>query len=154
MKNNLTELKQKIYAHYLYQVNSKVQMLQQVLAELKESGANETKSTAGDKHETALAMLQIEQENKRAQLRELLNQRSILEKIDPAVVASRVVNGSLIQTNRGWFFMSIAGGKTVIDEISIIALSASSPLGQKMMGLEINDTASVNHIEYVIESIR
>jgi hypothetical protein len=43
-------------------------MLQQVLADLKESGANETKSTAGDKHETALAMLQIEQANTRGQL--------------------------------------------------------------------------------------
>ena len=35
-------------------------MLQQVLNDLKESGVNETKSKAGDKHETTLAMLQIE----------------------------------------------------------------------------------------------
>jgi hypothetical protein len=40
-------LKQKIYNHYLQIVNSKIKMLQQVLADLKESGTNETKSTAG-----------------------------------------------------------------------------------------------------------
>jgi hypothetical protein len=61
-------LKQKIYNYYLQVINDKVYMLQQVLADLKESGANETKSTAGDKHETALAMLQIEQANTRGQL--------------------------------------------------------------------------------------
>jgi hypothetical protein len=61
-------LKQKIYNYYLQLINDKVHLLQQVLADLKESGSNETKSTAGDKHETALAMLQIEQANTRGQL--------------------------------------------------------------------------------------
>ena len=56
-------------------------MLQQRLNDLKESGANETKSTAGDKHETALAMVQIEQANIRKQLEEALAQKAILEKI-------------------------------------------------------------------------
>jgi hypothetical protein len=148
------ELKQKVYDHFKKQVDDKVQMLQQVLADLKESGANETKSTSGDKHETALAMLQIEQENKRAQLRELLVQRSVLERIDPKITAVKVVTGSLVKTNKGWFFMCIAGGKAVIGEIVVIALSPSSPLGQKMMGLSVNETASVNNIEYVIENIR
>ena len=54
-------LKQKIYKHYQQLINDKVQQLQKVLTDLKESSSNETKSTAGDKHETALAMLQIEQ---------------------------------------------------------------------------------------------
>ena len=54
-------LKQKIYNHYLGVINDKIKLLQQVLADLKESSSNETKSTAGDKHETTLAMLQIEQ---------------------------------------------------------------------------------------------
>jgi len=58
-------LKQKAHQHYLQMVNDKISLLRQDLAGLRESGANETKSTAGDKHETALAMLQIEQANKR-----------------------------------------------------------------------------------------
>src|SRR6478735_3887240 len=97
-------LKQKIFAHYTQVINDKVAMLQQVLADLKESGANETKSTAGDKHETALAMLQIEQANKREQLKEAVAQKTLLEKIDPAITATMVVNGSLIKTNKGYLF--------------------------------------------------
>ena len=47
------KLKQKIYNHYLQVIHDKVAMLQNILTDLKESGSNETKSTAGDKHETA-----------------------------------------------------------------------------------------------------
>ena len=146
-------LKQKIYNHYLHQINEKVNMLQQVLADLKESGANETKSTAGDKHETALAMLQIEQANTRAQLQEVLAQKAVLKKINPILSASIVVNGSLIKTNRGYLFMSIALGKTVIDDNAVIALSPQSPLGQKLMGLKAGDAAIINKVEYNIELI-
>ena len=128
-------------------------MLQQVLADLKESGANETKSTAGDKHETALAMLQIEQANTRAKLQEVLAQKAVLEKINPALSAAMIVNGSLIKTNRGYLFMSIALGKAVTDNIAVIALSPQSPLGQKLMGLKVADSAEINNVEYVIETI-
>ncbi len=146
-------LKQKIYNHYLHLVDEKVNMLQQVLADLKESGANETKSTAGDKHETALAMLQIEQANTRTQLQEILAQKAALEKINPTLSASIVVNGSLIKTNKGYLFISTALGKAVVDDTAVIALSPQSPLGKKLMGLKINEACSMNNIEYKIESI-
>jgi hypothetical protein len=146
-------LKEKIYQYYLAVINDKLRLLQQVLADLKESGANETKSTAGDKHETALAMLQIEQGNKREQLRELIAQKGILEKIDPSIVAPIILNGSLIKTNRSYFFMSIALGKAVVNDITVIALSAQSPLGKKLMGLSAGDSAEINSNVYDIESL-
>ncbi len=37
-------LKQKIYPHYLNVINDKLVMLQKILADLKESSSNETKS--------------------------------------------------------------------------------------------------------------
>jgi transcription elongation GreA/GreB family factor len=146
-------IKQKIYNHYLQVINDKVQMLQQVLAGLKESGSSETKSTAGDKHETALAMLQIEQANTRAQLQEVIKQKDALEKINPAVTAIKIVNGSLVKTNRGYLFLSVASGKAVVDGTVVIALSPQSPLGTKLMGLTIGDMAEVNGNKYVVESI-
>ena len=146
-------LKQKIHAHYLKLVNEKVQLLQQVLADLKESGANETKSTAGDKHETALAMLQIEQANTREQLEKIVAQKAVLEKIDPAITPEIIVNGSLIKTDRGYFFMSIAAGRSLVDGNEVIALSPQSPLGLKLMGLKAGDTTAINDTAYVIESI-
>lgn len=146
-------LKQKIYNHYLQILNEKINALQKVLNDLKESGANETKSTAGDKHETALAMLQIEQANTRAQLKEVIDQKILFEKIDPSISTVAVVNGSLIKTDRGYLFLSVAGGKAIVDGKAVIALSPQSPLGTKLMGLRVNEIANVNNIRYVIEAI-
>lgn len=145
--------KQKIYTHYLQLVNDKIGLLLKVLDDLKESGANETKSTAGDKHETALAMLQIEQANTRAQLKEVELQKVILEKINPSLTPTVIVNGSLIKTNRGYLFLSIAAGKAVIEGEEIIALSQQSPLGKQLTGLKDGDTATINNTQYIIESI-
>ncbi len=145
--------KEKIYQHYVHVINGKVQMLQQVLADLKESGANETKSTAGDKHETALAMLQIEQANNRKQLREMQEQQAVLEKINPSLTPAVIVSGSLVKTNRGYFFMSVALGKAMVEGMVIIALSPQSPLGKKLMGLQARNTAALNATQYLIESI-
>ena len=146
-------LKQKIYNHYQQVLNDKISLLQCVLADLKESGANETKSTAGDKHETALAMLQIEQANKREQLTQLLNQKAVFEKINPEIIASIVVTGSLLKTNKGYLFLSVALGKAQVDNTVVIALSPQSPLGQKIMGLKEGEKAIINNMEYCIERI-
>ena len=146
-------LKQKILAHYLSAVNDKLERLQKVLADLKESGTNETKSTAGDKHETALAMLQIEQANVRTQLQDVLAKKSALEKIDPTLSAKVIVNGSLINTNKGYLWISAALGKAVIENKQVIALSPQSPLGQKLMGLQPGARVMMNQVEYIIESI-
>ncbi|MEO6868543.1 MAG: hypothetical protein ABI168_02790 [Ginsengibacter sp.] len=147
------ELKHKIYNHYLNLINDKVVMLQKMLAELKESGTNETKSTAGDKHETALAMLQIEQANVRGQLQDALTKKTAMEKINPNLSIPIIVNGSLIKTNKGYLLMSIALGRAVVDDVNVIALSSLSPLGQKLMGLKVGERTAVNNFEYIIESI-
>ncbi|WP_462248835.1 hypothetical protein [Ferruginibacter sp.] len=145
--------KQKIYSHYLQLINDKVQQLQKVLDDLKESGSNETKSTAGDKHETALAMLQIEQANTRGQMKEAIAQKDALEKINPSITAKIIVHGSLIKTNKGYLFLSIALGKAIVEGVHVIALSPLSPLGIKLMGLQAGDTTAINDNNYVIESI-
>ena len=146
-------LKYRVYNQFLQLVNDKIAQKQQILADLRDSAANETKSTAGDKHETALAMLQIEQANNGRQLDELLLQKNALIKIDPTLSTRMVVTGSLIKTNYGYFYLSAALGKITIDEIKVTALSAQSPLGEKLMGLILNDTASVNGRIYQIELI-
>jgi hypothetical protein len=98
-------------------------------------------------------MLQIEQANTRGQLQVAFEQKAALEKINPVIVADEVVNGSLIKTNQGYLFLSIALGKAIIDNNTVIALSSQSPLGQKLMGLRITDIAEINNSSYLIQSI-
>ena len=146
-------IKQQIHAHYIDTINSKILMLQQTLADLKESGSNETKSTAGDKHETALAMLQIEQTNTRAQLHDAQEQRSVLIIIKPDIITKKVLPGSYVKTNKGNFYISVALGKMNINGETVIAISPQSPLGAKLMGRCVHDTVTINTYTYLVESI-
>lgn len=145
--------KEKIYESFLRVVEDRIQLFQNNMYELKESSSNETKSTAGDKYETALAMLHIEQENINQQLQEALKQKALLSKIDPHVSTSKIINGSLIKTNKGHFFLSLALGKITVDNTTVIALSPHSPLGQKLIGLKENDTTEMNGTRYIVESV-
>lgn len=145
--------KQKVYARCIELLNEKISTLQHVLKELTDSASNETKSTAGDKHETALAMLQLEQENVNRQLTTVLDQKVVLEAIDPSLKSMRIVNGSLVKTDKGFLFLSIALGKIMIDDSIVIVLSAQSPLGKKLMGLKRNDYTDIKGTQYVIETI-
>jgi len=145
--------KQKVYNHCIVHLNEKISFLQQTLNDLKNSASNETKSTAGDKHETALAMLQIEQENTNRQLKELLLQKLVLDKIDPTIRPVAITLGSLIKTNKGIFFLSIPLGKIVVEDITIIVISPKAPLGVKFMSAKPNETVVINGNAYLIEAI-
>jgi len=145
--------KEKIFQQYVLHVHDKIILLQKTLHDLTDSAADETKSTAGDKHETALAMLQIEQENSSRQLSEALKQKAVLEKIDSSLHPEQVVSGSLVKTNKGYFFICLGLGKITVDEQLIIALSPESPLGMQMMHLKKGDSFSFNNTDYIIESV-
>lgn len=146
-------LKQKVYEHYLQLIREKISLLQTILDDLKESGSNETKSTAGDKHETALAMLQIEQENNRRQLKEAQEQLAMFEKIDPNSSSAHITKGSLVKTDKGYLFISIALQKIKLEGLTIIGISPLSPLGKKITGLKAGEMAEINGVTYLIEHI-
>jgi hypothetical protein len=134
-------------------LNAKIIYLENMLNDLKESAKNETKSTAGDKHETALAMLQIEQENIRKQLKSVQEQKISIEKINPLIVTNTVRLGSLVKTNNGYFFIAAGVGKITLNEQTIIALSPISPLGTKLMGKFVGENIQQNNIFYKIEKV-
>jgi transcription elongation GreA/GreB family factor len=145
--------KQKIYVHCLKLLNNKIAELENILKELDASAASDTKSSAGDKHETARAMVQIEQENIGKQLGEILEQKNALEKIDPNNNSAQIIKGSLVKTNRGYLCLSVALGKITVDEKIVMVISPQSPLGIKLMGLKAKDTATINGVSYVVESV-
>ena len=145
--------KLKVYHVFLQLILDKVSMLQQTLLDLKESGSNETKSSAGDKYETALAILQLDQEKTSLQLKEALAQKALFEQIDPAVSTTAITNGSLVKTNKGFLFLSVAIGKATIDYQTVIALSLASPLGRALVGCTKNEQGSIHDNIYLVEDI-
>jgi transcription elongation GreA/GreB family factor len=151
--SQLILIKKAAYAYLQQVVDNKIVLFEAALTELKESVSNETKSTAGDKYETARAMLHIEQENLLRQLSNAQKLRIDLLSLEPITQNKTIVSGSMVRTNNGTFYISIGHGKAVINNHEIIAMSAGSPLGKVLLGLAINDIVNYNSITYTIIEI-
>ncbi len=146
-------LKQRIYNYCITLINQKINEMKTELADLTKGTANDSKSSAGDKHETAQAMMQLEQEKINRRLHEVLEQKNALQKIDINIKSSKIIIGSLVKTNGLYLFISVALGKINMDDKNIIFLSPDSPLGKKLMGLKINERTEINGVVYKIEEI-
>jgi transcription elongation GreA/GreB family factor len=145
--------KQKIHQYYLQLVQDRIDVFKDMIVALTEDSKNDAKGSAGDKHETALSMMHIEQEKLNTKLREVLTQKAVLDKIDAANVSKNIIVGSLIRANGIYLYLSVALPKITVDETSIIALSPQSPLGNKLLGNEVGFTFEINSTKYLIEEI-
>jgi hypothetical protein len=124
-----------------------------MISALTEDSKNDAKGSAGDKHETALSMMHIEQEKLNYKLSEVLAQKAVLDKMDPLKVVDSIALGSLVKANGIYLYLSVALPKVAIEGINVIALSPQSPLGSKLMGNPIGFTFEINGTHYTIESI-
>ena len=146
-------MKHQILHRYKELVQDRIDVFQDMISGLTIDAQNDAKGSAGDKHETALSMMHIEQEKLNYKLKEVLDQKSILDKIDATSLHKRVALGSLVQANGMLFFISTALPKLIFEDKSIFALSPQSPLGSKLIGNKVGFTFDMNEKEYTIESV-
>ncbi len=145
--------KEKIITTCKLLLQQKITDLNAALNSVNEAANNETKSTAGDKHETAKAMMQLEQEKLSKQLAILNLQLIDLQKIDVTKKHSVISNGSLIITNNGNLFIGVGLGKIKVNETDVVAISLLSPLASLLIGKKNNDTVKLNEISFTISDI-
>lgn len=151
----MSDFKQKLLATCKAVIDKKITALNEALAEATDAGNNETKSTAGDKHETSRAMMQIDQEKLGKQIQEWEIQKAILEKINPDSYreekTSNIISlGSFIQTNRGYFFIAANIGKIKADDKEVMVISTQSPLGICFMKHKAGNEFEFNGVSYQI----
>lgn len=123
------------------------------LQDLKEDLQGESKSSAGDKHETGRAMVQLEMEKLADQRRDLQLKLDQWSKIDFSKTANRIETGSLVITDSGSFLIAIALGSIEFDKGAVVVLSPQSPLGVKLMGKEPEDQVEVNGRKFTINAV-
>lgn len=145
--------KQKIYQYYSQLVQDRIDVFRDMIVALTEDSKNDAKGSAGDKHETTLSMMHIEQEKLNNKLREVVAQKAILDKIDSSKIAGTIVVGSLVKANGIYLYLSLALPKINIEGVNVIALSPQSPLGNKLMGNTVGFTFEINTTKYLIEEI-
>ena len=83
-------LKESIHQVLRIQLKFRIDEIQNILEDLHLSGSRDAKSSAGDKHETGVAMAQLEQEKLRYQIYEFQKMEEIVQKINPSNMNSKI----------------------------------------------------------------
>lgn len=146
-------LKETIYHYYQQQVQDKMDAFRDMISALTEDSKNDAKGSAGDKHETALSMMHLEQEKLNYKLAEILDQKAVLDKIDPEAASEIIVLGTLVQANGLLLFISTALPKITIEGKAVFAVSPKSPLASQMIGKAVGFAFAVNGTNYTIENV-
>lgn len=149
----MPSLKEDIIVVCEQHLKDKVQSLTNMVLELSDSANNETKSSAGDKHETGRAMMQLEQEKLGKQLKEAEEQLAEFQKTGPGKLNLSIGQGSLIETDKGCFFIAGSIGKIQVNDKTVFVVSQRSPLALAFIGKKQKDTVVFNGVSYRINTI-
>jgi hypothetical protein len=146
-------MKQQVLQYYKQLIQDRIDVFQDMISGLTIDAQNDAKGSAGDKHETALSMMHLEQEKLNHKLKEILEQKAILDKIDGSATHQKVVLGSLVKANGMLLFISSALPKITVGGKTIFALSPQSPLGSQLMGNSVGTEFDINGKPYRIEEV-
>lgn len=133
-------------------LDQRIQTYQSAIDSAIESKLNETKSSAGDKFETGRAMMQLEQEKNEMHLSNTVRQKNLLTSmISTNTQSTKILNGNLVNTDNGFYFIGIGVGKLSIDGIVCYVISAESPVGTQLLYKSVGDIVEFNgHIINII----
>ena len=150
---NQQELKQALYKTLLHQLEQKIIETKVSLKSAIESRDNDTKSSAGDKHETARAMVQIEIDKSEDQLKKTIDLQSELLSLNLEKQYKKIEKGCLVVTNTEMFFISIGLGKILFNESIYYAISLVSPIGALLKDKVVGDKVQFNGKELLVKVI-
>ncbi|TXE12912.1 3-oxoacyl-ACP synthase [Seonamhaeicola algicola] len=146
-------IKEALYKQCESFIDNRLKTVEATIKDIQTSLTTETKSTAGDKHETGRAMLQLEREKAGNQLSEIQKTKEILSKIDVKKTATIVSLGSVIYTSGIHYFIAISAGEITIDSITFYAISANTPIAKLLLGKTVGDTLNFRNVEFTIEKL-
>ena len=150
---NTLNIKETLYKHCADFVNSKLHTIEKSIASHKKSLESETKSSAGDKHETGRAMVQLEMEKAGQQLQNVSIMQTTLAKIDVTTVSTIARLGSLVYTSQGIYYLSVSVGIIKLEKQQYFAVSTQSPIGKLFLGKQVMDIVTFNGKQITILEI-
>jgi len=137
----------------LQQLTNQIETLQNQIADLTIDAQNDAKSSAGDKHETGLAMMHLEQEKLNAKLTDLINHKTLVQKLPENEVTTKIGLGSLVKTDKALFYVSIAFLAFKVKNQMVMFISSPAPLMQVLLNKEVGNEVVFNNISYKILEI-
>ncbi|MFK7749314.1 MAG: 3-oxoacyl-ACP synthase [Kordia sp.] len=146
-------VKEALYNSCLEIVNKRQATIQDTFAGIQEAMLSETKSSAGDKHETGRAMLQLEREKLGNQLAEVQKVKEILFKVDQKSTVSQGCLGSVVYTTQANYFISVSVGEIIVNNDKFYAIATNTPIGKLLLGKKVGDSISFRNQSFVIEKV-
>ena len=146
-------LKQELFTQCENFVNKRLQTVEEIITSNQKGLQSETKSSAGDKHETGRAMLQLEMEKASQQLAGITQMKEILNRVDVSKTSKNAHLGSIIFTNKANYFLAISAGKLTASGKHFFAISVSSPIGKLLLGKVENDEVTFIEQRIKIEQV-
>lgn len=147
-------MKEELYSFCASYVNDRIARIQKNIAGIQESLTSETKSSAGDKHETGRAMLQLEREKLGSQLAEAEKMMQLLSKVNLESNTALVGLGSLVFTSKSNYFIAISAGEFKNKENQVYCISPNTPIAKLLAGKKAGEIALFNGQEIVVKEIR
>ena len=132
-------IKLELYDFCLEFVDNRFQIIQNTITEIQESLLSETKSSAGDKHETGRAMMQLEREKSGNQLAEIQKLKTILNKVNSEAKHQKIALGSVVYTTQSNYFIAISAGEIVLDSKRFYAISQATPIAKLLISKTVGD---------------
>jgi transcription elongation GreA/GreB family factor len=146
-------IKKELYSRCQQYVQQRIDTARLAMEAAQESANSESKSSAGDKYETGRAMAQLERDRHAQLLAEALKLEGELTRLNIDKKYDTVQPGSLVETNRGRFFISVSAGKLALEHVDYFAVSPASPIAALLAGHRVNDTVVFNKMPYQILSM-
>lgn len=145
--------KKDIHQACISHVNKSLSIYQKGIKDAQQGLQSESKSSAGDKHETGRAMLQLEAEKLGAQYQITLNTLNFIKQLDIIDTHHKIQLGSLIETTIGLFYICSGIGAIELNGIKIFVLSPVAPLSKVLMNKKVEDRIIFNNRSISIQSI-
>lgn len=146
-------LKIKVHEALTEALQQKHQELNAILRDASEGKSNDAKSSAGDKHEVGVAMVQLEQEKLGKQVQIIEEQLILLSRIDPVKKHLKVSLGSLVLCENQWYYFSIGHGLLQVENQAVFCLNPQAPLGTALLGKSEKEEVTFQGRKMVIQSI-
>lgn len=147
-------IKQQLYKRCEDFLNQRFKVVQETIADLQNSLQSETKNSAGDKHETGRAMLQLEREKAGNQLAEIQKLQEAFQKINSQSKHTRVALGSVVKTTQSHYFIAISAGEIVIDDTVFYAISPVTPIAQLLLSKQVGNEITFRETSFTIKEIQ
>lgn len=138
-------LKKTLFQHCADHLNNSLGLFDQRKSDLLVALASESKSSAGDKHETGRAMLQLEREKLGEQLKETERKLKLLLPLENHVSTKTITIGSVVKTDQLSYYIAVSIPALEVDKTTYYCISAQSPIGKLLLGKKVGETISFNH---------